>query len=70
MLKMDRIELALANISKNSTLITTPGKVKFIEILSYAKAHNLKWDMNDIGRSQKLDLIKSLIKHNNIKQEG
>ena len=68
MLKIERIELALENIAQNSTLITTPGKVSVLDIRRYAKESNLKWDMNDIGRSQKLDLIKSLIKHNNIEQ--
>ena len=64
MKKVERIELALSDIDKNSTLITTPGKVKFQDIVEYAKENNLTWKMEDIGRSQKLDLIKSLINNN------
>lgn len=62
--QVERIELALSDIDKNSTLITTPGKVKFQDIVEYAKENNLTWKMEDIGRSQKLDLIKSLINNN------
>jgi len=61
MKKVERIELSIKDFDRNQTLIT---KVSTSDIHKYIKANHLKWDHTDIGRSQKKDLIKSIIKHN------
>jgi hypothetical protein len=38
--------------------------LRYFDILMYAKERKLKYKLDDIGRSQKVDLIKSLVKHN------
>jgi hypothetical protein len=36
--------------------------ISFSDILRYAKSLNYKWSSTDIGRNQKIDLIKSIVK--------
>jgi len=72
MTKLDRIILTIIDINQNSSLIT---KVSTKDIHKFIKDNKLKWLIEDIGRSQKIDLIKSIIKHNlefkkNLKCEG
>jgi len=72
MTKLDRIILTIIDINQNNSLIT---KVSTKDIHKFIKDNKLKWLIEDIGRSQKIDLIKSIIKHNlefkkNLKCEG
>jgi len=59
--KLERIELTLIDANSNEVYIKpVPTKA----IFQYMGKNDLDWSMEDIGRSQKIDMIKSIIKHN------
>jgi len=52
------------SIKGNDTYEKMIKRVSFKDILSYAGNFDYKWSVEDIGRSQKIDLINSIIKRN------
>jgi len=66
---IETIELLLKQIINeeeiNKKFITY---LTYFDIALYAKQRKLKYSLNDIGRSQKIDILKSIIKHNEMKK--
>ena len=53
----------------NGEKIKNEKEIKYLsyfDIASYAKLRKLKYSLQDIGRNQKADLIKSIVKHNKV----
>jgi hypothetical protein len=53
------------SISNNDTYKKMLNRVTFKNIVHYASLYNYKWSIDDIGRSQKIDLIKSIVNNLN-----
>lgn len=51
------------SIKGNETYEKMLKSIKFQDICLYAKEYGYKWNLEDIGRSQKLDLINSIVKN-------
>jgi len=50
-------------IEGNEIYIKMLKRVSFSEISAYAKMHKYKWDIDDLGKNKKIDLIE-IIKNN------
>lgn len=54
-------------IKGNTTYESMIKRLKVDDIIRYTRILNLKWDVEDIGRNQKIDLITSIAKNINLK---
>jgi len=54
-------------IKGNETYMNMIKRIQVDDIKRYAHVLNLKWDINDIGRNQKIDMITSIAKNINSK---
>jgi len=61
MTKIEKIEACLKDLETNKDLLKL---LKMGDFLSYIKKRKLDWLMEDIGRSQKYDIVISIQKHN------
>ena len=63
MAKENMIECLIASILSGENISGREElkKLSFSDIRLYAKEHKLKYSIDDIGRDQKADLIKSMI---------
>jgi len=61
MTKIEKIEACLKDIDTNKDLLKL---LKMKDFFKYMWANDLDWSMEDIGRSQKYDIVISIQKHN------
>jgi len=52
------------DIRKNDTYMKMLKRISTNDITNIIRKNNYNWDLEDIGRSQKIDFINSIVKHN------
>jgi len=62
--KIKSIENVLALASAGEDFTEELKYLKVGEIMKYAKLNRLIWKIDEVGKSQKLDIVKSIVKHN------